>query len=131
MTRVCRVPRLRWTIGLLAAFACCVVAAGHGVAPLGLFLVVGVVEEPMLGIIAWAALLVLPVAQRLNNRALYALGLAGLGTTWGAAYRFVDVRWLLVLTSVPFLFLLAVQLRGVVMGVEEEVASRGNGAPSG
>ena len=116
MTRLRHLPTLRWTIGLIVAFACCTVAAGHGIGPIGFFLVFGFADTPALGVVGCAVLAMLPIAQRMHDRALYAIGLAGLGALWGIAYHVAEVRWILMLTSVPFLFLLAVQLRGVVFG---------------
>lgn len=113
-------PTRRWTTGLLVAFSCCIVAAGHGIAPLGLALVLGVVESPMHAILGWSPLVLLAIARLVGNRWLYATALAGMGTIWGVAWAYSEARGLLALSSAPFLFLLAVQLRDVVLGVEDE-----------
>jgi len=117
------VPTLRWTIGIVAASGCCVFAAGHGMAPFGLMFVLGLLgmaESPPLVVLACALLLALPIAQRMQSRVFHAAGLAGLGALWGIAYAYSEARGILVVTSTLFLFLLAVQLRDVAFGVEED-----------
>ena len=112
------IPSFPRTAGLLVAWACCLVAAGHGIAPLGLLVLVGVAGWPALGSVAWVGIALVLIAQRLRWRAAYATGLAALGVAWSTAFALAEVRWMLVLTSAPFLGLLFVLLRTVIAGDE-------------
>ena len=110
------VPKLRWTVALLAAWACVILAAGHGVAPLGAVLVFGFREWRSPAIVGWTGLLLVLGAHWRGGRVMYASGLALLALAWGIALGQVDVPAVTLLTSPLFLVLFGYQLRLVVVG---------------
>jgi hypothetical protein len=104
-TRVSR----RTTLTLVALFLVALVPGGHGVAPLGLFLVHGWEQYPVGALLAWLALLFLGAG--LVARAALAAPLSLLGSAlallaWGLFEARVDEFLAGVVGSLPFLLCL-------------------------
>lgn len=67
----------KWTLGLVSTFALALVAGGHGVAPVGLFLFLGWKALPVPVALGWLAILTLVVGAWLESSLAPALAAAG------------------------------------------------------
>ena len=114
-------PSRSLTVGLFAAFCCITVAAGHGIAPVGLVLVLGApVTVPLgVGVVAFA----LRIWPRLTHPAKKAIHLGALALTfavWCAAMVFTEIKQFTFLTSIVYLYLLGVHLFSPAASAEDD-----------
>jgi hypothetical protein len=110
LERNVHVPSARSTIGGVALWACVLIAAGHGVAPLGLipYFALGH-DSPMpwrvVGITASLGIGLLVAGQLLAVRWCFALGMALLAAGWLVGMRESEARLVSLVTSLPYLWL--------------------------
>jgi hypothetical protein len=101
--------------GVVLAFGCVLIGAGHGVAPIGLLMFLGSPQAwglPMA--VGWAGIGLLVASVLVPLRGHYLpLALGGLGTLVATWWLFITPTrdwWFSLIFSVPFLALLAVRL---------------------
>ena len=114
------------SVAVLAAW-CCVVglAWGHGIVPLGLFLLIGFVESPPAAFAAWGVVALLLIARVDGSRRLYGAALGLLLAACVVAIVLSPWKTFAVASAVPFLGLATVQIRRLVVGVEAEPRATG------
>ena len=106
---------------LIAAFAVALVAAGHGLGPIGLLLVLGWGYWTAPVVVGWAAILLLVVGRAGSSSTgsiLHRLGGILSLASWALFLSMAEVPSVTMVTSIPYLALLAVWAARVWMRME-------------
>lgn len=104
-----RLPRWRATCTLLGCWSITMIAAGHGMAPLGLALAWPFDDQPALLPAAWLAVLLVLAARAWGRRWAYVVATAALLVPTALAFTLTEVWWFTGLTAIPFGAVLALQ----------------------
>ena len=119
-----QLPSVGSTVVSIALWACVLIAAGHGVAPLGLipYFALGH-DSPMpwrvVGITASLGVALLIAGRFLAARWCLALGMALLAAGWLVGMRESEARLVTFVTSIPYLWLSWLHVRRLVSATKE------------
>ena len=88
------VPSWRHVIGLIATFSICMIAAGHGVGPIGLLLVLGWPAWAAPGVAGWLGIVALVIGRARGGDSgvrLLCAGVVLVALSWGTFRNAIDV----------------------------------------